>query len=103
MAKRARGKRRRNNGVKLPIAVVAGFIPGVARTLTSFQTGGWQGATQTMGQVYLGYDWLLGKWNPSTMWYGTAPLVLGLIVHKMASMLGINRALGQARIPFIRI
>ncbi|KKM23371.1 hypothetical protein LCGC14_1615910 [marine sediment metagenome] len=99
----ANKKKRRRPRVTFPIAVVAGFIPGAARTLDAFQSTGWRGGTQVMGQAYLGYDWLTGQWHPGTMWYGTAPLVLGIIVHRVAGLLGINRALGQARIPFFRI
>lgn len=102
MARKGKRKHRRP-GFKLPIAIVAGLMPGLQRTLNGFQVGGLRGGVNEAAKVYLGYFPDEGQWHPSTMWYGFAPLVLGMVVHKAASVLGINRALGRAGIPVIRI
>ena len=100
---RTRSKHRRKAGFTLPVAVVAGFLPGISTSLDYFNRYGFQGLSTQLGRVYLGYDSQTSRWIPSLMWQGTGPLAIGLIVHKVASMLGVNRALASARIPFIRI
>ena len=99
---RRRGHRRRN-GFKLPVAIIAGFVPGVINTVNSFQAYGVQGGIRTLGNIYLGYDFTTGKFNPRMMWYGLAPAVLGVIVHRAAQLLGVNRAIAAAGIPIFRI
>jgi len=99
---RRRG-RRHNTGFKLSVAVVAGFVPGVINTFNGFQAGGVLGGTRVMGNIYLGYDWQTGQWQPRSLMYGLFPIVIGVIIHRAASMLGINRAIAAAGIPFIRI
>lgn len=99
----AKKKRRRNgNGFKLPIAVVAGFIPGVWR-VTSKMGAGFNTMANEAGRVYLGYDSWTGQFNFGAMKFGTLPIILGIVLHKVASRLGVNRALASAGVPIIRI
>jgi hypothetical protein len=56
-----------------------------------------------MARRYIGFDNVSNKFYPNLMWGGTFPLILGLIVHKVASIAGVNRALATAGIPFVRI
>lgn len=101
----ARGKKRRSSKRKftIPIALVAGLMPGVSRSFTHFQAGGFRGLSTEVSRIYLGYDPPSGTWNTNLMWFGFFPLVLGLVVHKAAGVLGINRALSRAGIPVIRV
>lgn len=100
---RTKKKHRRRGGFKVSIAIVAGLLPGVSRLLYHTQAGGIQGLSTEAARIYTGYDPASGRWIPSLMWYGFLPLTLGVVIHKVASKLGINRALGQAGIPFIRV
>lgn len=100
---RTKARTRRRAKFTLPVAVIAGFLPGVSSALTALQTYGFNGLSVQVSRDYLGYDPQSKGWYPRLMWGGTAPLAIGLIVHKVASMLGVNRALGRAGIPFIRI
>jgi len=95
----------------LPLAVVGGFAPLVIGTVQHGLWNGWVGSGDTAMDYamraltgfdpnHLGYG---GTWNPRNMLSGTIPIVAGIAVHKLASRLGINRALGQMRIPLIRI
>lgn len=102
MAKKNKTKGRRN-GITIPIAVVAGFLPGIQRSLVGLTVGGFTGLSIEMSKVYLGYDPPSATWHPSLMWYGFYPIVIGLVVHKIATIIGINRMLARARIPFVRV
>lgn len=44
-----------------------------------------------------------GKFSSARFMNMWAPILAGVIVHKGASYVGLNRALGAAKIPFIRI
>ncbi|GAI32548.1 unnamed protein product, partial [marine sediment metagenome] len=51
-----------------------------------------------------GYNYETHSWHPTDMRYGLLPILLGMGVHKIVgSKLGVNRALGRAKVPFIRI
>jgi len=88
----------------LPVAVVAGTMPLVASAIR-----GWRGETfRGMGKEVLfaltGFDTDQPGWHPEFMKNGTYPLVAGLLVHKfIGGTLGVNRALGRAHVPFLRI
>ena len=111
MAKRRGKTRRKSNGFKLPVAVVAGFVPGIARTFTHFRnpslhgsSNGIEAAGVEASRIYLGYDPRDGDWNPALLSMGTVPLILGMLVHKfVGGRLGVNRALASAGIPIIRL
>jgi len=103
MAKKKSKNRKRNGGLKIPIAVVAGFVPGVARSYEHWQSG-WSAGTREMGRIYLGYDWWNGTFNWKWMLFGMMPIVLGTVVHKIVGgKLGVNRAIAGAGIPVIRL
>lgn len=101
--RRVKKKSHQRKKATFPLAIVAGLLPGVQRTITGFQSGGMKGGAQQAALVYLGYNYDTATWHPNMMWYGTAPLLLGLIVHRVASRLGVNRALAATGIPFVRL
>lgn len=96
-------KKRHHKKFTIPVAVVAGFLPGATASIQDFQTYGLQGGTTMMARRYIGYDPQSGTFHPGMMWGGTFPLLLGLMVHKIAGIFGVNRALANARIPFVRV
>lgn len=99
----ARKGSHRRRPMTLPIAVVAGMLPGLANMWGGFQAGGVEGAAQTATVIYTGLDPATGQWNFAWMGRGTIPILVGVLVHRIASMVGINRAIGRAGIPFVRI
>lgn len=100
---RAKAKRRKRRGFTLPVAVVAGFLPGATNAWSALQSYGANGMATQLSRDYLGYDPKSQKWYSQLMWGGAWPLLIGLVVHKGASMLGVNRALANAGIPILRI
>lgn len=99
MAKK-KGKRRKAQ-MTLPLAVVAGFLPAGGKIYAA--RGSVEDMSETASRIFTGFDPGSGNWDFEDMKYGIAPVFVGFMVHKIASGLGINRALGAARVPFIRI
>lgn len=103
----------RRNGVgkmKVPLAVVAGLMPGVANVWAhrNDDPSKLQGMAAAASRVFLGYastnkygyNDTIG-FHPYLLSYGTGPLLAGFAVHWIANKVGINRAL--SRIPFLSI
>lgn len=93
----------------LPIGILAGFAPGLIYGVNGF--------TSTSGALdyrigsgmrnllvgYTGWDSATRSWNLANMRIGAAPLAIGVIAHKVAGALGVNRAIARLGIPLIRI
>lgn len=87
----------------LPLAVVAGLLPGGVAVVETGSKSGWMMGARTAGLIYTGYDYTTGKFSLANMRLGLMPLAVGVGIHKLAGMLGINRAIAATGIPFIRI
>ena len=95
---------RRAKHMTLPLAIVGGFIPMGQDIFGAYKVGGLSAALGHVSLCTTGYDPADGKWKPmfaAQKLYG--PLMLGVLVHKLATRLGVNRALGKAGIPFLRV
>jgi len=97
-------KTRRKPQMTMPLAVVAGFVPPGRIIYRESQGGrGIEGGAVAASRIFLGYDSTNARWDFSQLQYGFGPILMGFGIHKVAQMVGINRALAAARIPFIRI
>ena len=116
-----RKKNKKNRNFTIPLAPTIGLAAGLSPTLFGFQgsQGKIDGAIwhfQNRGpaagvkefircgsMTFLGYDpegfEPFGKY----LGLGIMPVVLGMLVHVLASKLGVNRMLGQYKVPVIRI
>jgi hypothetical protein len=94
---------RRARSFTIPIAPVAGLAAGMAEPAQKMIAGDFNGGLQAISRNYTGYDPATAKFNIAYLSKGALPLLTGLVVHKAASVLGINRMLGQAKVPIIRI
>lgn len=107
MASKSKAKstrRRNNNGIKLPIAAIAGFMPGIIGPINFWKDQGSQAAAREMARIWTGFDYTDGSWDWGRMKWGLLPAIIGGIVHVfVGGKLGINRALSRAGIPLIRI
>jgi len=100
----AKKKHRRKASATLPLAVVAGFVPPARIILAESQGGrGIEGGAVAASRIFLGYDSNTAVWDFRQLQFGFGPILMGFAIHKVATMVGINRALASARIPFIRI
>jgi len=88
-----------------PVAVIAGLMPGVTGTLNvaTAQGGGWKAAGTYACSAYTGFNPVTNQFSMTNMNLGLKPLAIGVIVHKLAGWIGINKAIAGAGIPFIRI
>jgi hypothetical protein len=104
------GAKARNTGkhhkpkTTIPLAIVGGFVPMGVDLVSAFRVGGVEAALGHVSLCTTGYDPADGQWKPmfaAKKLYG--PLLLGTIVHKVASGLGINRMLARMGVPLLRI
>lgn len=95
----------------IPIAVVAGFGPLVASGVRGWSNGvdnpddsPWRASSKEVLYALTGVDIdNEPHFNPSFMVNGTIPILGGMLVHKLAGMLGVNRALGRMGMPYLRV
>lgn len=101
MKKLKKGPKKRK--FTLPLAVVAGFAaPGIK--IWEARGGGLSGVTREAGRILTGVDFWSGQFNFANTRYGLWPILGGMLVHKLVGgVLGVNRMLASAGIPFIRL
>jgi len=95
--------RARASKMTIPIAPLAGIIatPAITEAIPLFQAGNFSGGVKVLGYI-TGVD-AAGKWSWSLMTKNLTPMVAGVVVHKIAGMAGINRALAKAKVPLLRV
>lgn len=87
----------------VPIAPIAGLAAGLAGPTQRAINGDFSGAIKEITYNYTGFNVDSGQFDPGGLWRGLAPLLAGYMVHWTASKIGINRALGRARVPIVRV
>jgi len=102
MGRRKRG--RRNYSMTIPLAPVIGLVAGLAKPAALAYHGDLEGAAYIALENYTGFD-IAGGFDIERLKRGLLPLVMGLLVHKFVGgpPLNLNRVLGRAKVPFIRI
>lgn len=87
--------KRRKRQMTIPIALIGGLagMPNLREAITALFSGNIDLALVNLGAMV----------SPSGIRANIIPLATGMAVHYGASKLGINRALGAAGVPFIRI
>jgi hypothetical protein len=98
-----RAKHRSKAGFTLPLAVIAGFAPLATNGLRDYSQGGLELLGTGLTWRLTGYNMLSKKFDASGFATGLGPILLGLLVHKLAGKVGINRALSSAGVPFLRV
>ncbi len=99
----ARRARRHAASFTVPVAVLAGFAPLASQAIIGYKEGGLQRLSDRVTASLTGYDPAVQRWEFAYLKNGALPILGGLLVHKLASKMGVNRALGKAGVPFIRI
>jgi hypothetical protein len=103
MARYRRGRKHRHGSGKttIPIAIavpLAAVAIGTAKNLMNGQAG-----RDVVLEQFSGYDGQ-GHWvGTSAMFQVYGPIAAGFAAHYIASKVGVNRALGRAKVPMIRI
>lgn len=100
----AKPKRRKKAGFTIPLAIAAPMVYTGARFIDKVQSNGVQFASNDLMGTMTGYrPDLQDKWRIQRLAEGAMPLLVGMMIHKVAGRLGVNRALGRAGIPIIRV
>jgi hypothetical protein len=103
----AKKKRRSSRKFTLPLAPVAGLAAGLITPIQQAISGNYDNAFRSLVANYTGVEnagTSNAKFAPKYLVRGLLPLVAGLVVHKVVGgMLGINRILGRAKVPVLRI
>jgi hypothetical protein len=103
MASKAARARSRSRQMTVPLAVIAGMVPLTLNVYNGAKNGGINGAGFELVRGLTGYNWQAGKMEFNALVRGVGPILLGFLAHKVAGRLGVNRALAQAGVPFVRI
>ena len=103
-------RKTRRRKMTIPMAAVGGALAGIfvppsganKSALTLFMEGNLESGLKHLLWNYTGYNPYNNTWNIMAA-TGLQIAIGGIAAHKIASWLGINRALGNAKIPLIRI
>ena len=96
----------------VPAALVSGVALGfVIKPASNWDSpyeaarrGAWDTAIKNYATNMIGYRADTGAIFDTTVGMkGLWALIGGFVIHKVASMIGLNRALGRARIPYLRV
>lgn len=104
---RPKKKSRRRSKMTLPLSLIAPVGVLGVKTVQVGINNPVEGMNYLTGAL-TGYrpDWKEKGWKPfhaERLKSGAMPIVLGMIVHKVAGAVGVNRALGRAKVPWLRI
>jgi hypothetical protein len=85
------------------VAILAGLAVPAALTIENIRAGaGFQGTANVLAASFTGFN-QDGSWAPSNLKKGLLPVAAGAVVHKLANMVGLNRAIADSGIKFVRI
>jgi len=87
----------------IPIGIMAPLIGTLVEPAKRAYYGDFEGAFDDLSIKYTGYSPRSGQWNARGMQGGLLPLLIGFAIHWIAGKLGVNRALGRAGVPILRI
>lgn len=95
-------KNHRRGNRRMSLAVLAGFMPLATEVYQGVQAEGFAAVPKRLGKL-AGYDAYTGRFGWTYMVQaGVLPILAGILVHKFASRLGVNRAISKV-IPFVNI
>lgn len=91
---------RRRNRFTLPMAIVAGFTPTGVGVWNRRNSG-----TEISNYLLAGYTGMNpdGTFNFANFRVGLLPVLVGTVAHKIAGMLGLNKAIARSGIPVLRV
>lgn len=94
-------RKRSRKQMTIPLAVVAGLAIPASRAWGHHNI---EGGLKQLAYDFTGWNAWTNKWEG---WYGmkngVLPVGLGFLLHKLANRFGVNRALANAGIPYIRL
>jgi hypothetical protein len=108
-ARRIYGRVRRRAPKKFSIAIIGGIAAGVAgknyygkSAIESIEQHDFASLPHILVGNYTGFDTNTGAWEPQRA-TGLQGIIIGALVHKGMSMLGVNRAMAKMPSPLNKI
>lgn len=98
--------RRGASKMTIPVAPIAGIAGALSPAINAALQGKFAGPDSALSWAttrLTGYNDQTGQWSYQEMLNGWKPIVAGFLAHKLAGMLGVNAALGRAKIPLLRV
>ena len=108
----AKSKRRFYKSMTIPLAPIGGLMAGLAVPISQAVLGNYTGSGGAIDWLIYNYTGFRGNFSggqptfdPTGLKNGLLPLIAGVLIHKFVGgqPIGINRMLGQAGVPVIRI
>ena len=96
-------KRGRRAKPTVSLAVLGGFAPVLYEAAPRFMKGDAKGGIDSFVGHFTGYSPIQKNFAASRMSMGLGSVMLGMVVHKAANILGINRLIARSKIPFVRL
>lgn len=98
------GRPHHKAGRTISLAVIAGLAPTFTMAYDGFKQGdNPAGILKNVTMRWTGFNTNDGKFYPGQMKYNLLPAIAGVMVHKVAGMMGLNRYIASAGIPWVRI
>lgn len=95
--------RRKAKSMTVPLAVVAGFAPLISDTIIQARANGIAEVPHVLAWHLAGINtWDNNSFSFSRLMQGWTPIIAGFVAHKLANKIGLNRALANAGVPFVR-
>lgn len=100
-----RGHRHHSNKFTLPMAPIGGLAVGLYNPISQLTKGNFRAAAEYAVWEYAGiadpymnphFDW-------NGLMHGTVPLLAGVVIHKIAGRLGVNKVLARSGVPVFRV
>ncbi len=98
-ARMPRGKRKPT----ISLAIMGGMSVPVIQAVNVYKYAGVVNALSNFTQNMTGFVPTTGEFHVEYIKKGLLPVMGGALIHKVASMVGLNRMIAQAGVPFIRI
>lgn len=95
-------RRRRRNPRTIAIAPVLGLVGGLQDPIQRAVGGDYMGALHEARNIITGFD-EFGGWNPQWMAKFWGPVLGGVLMHKVANMLGVNRQFAKLPSPLNKL
>jgi hypothetical protein len=94
----------KRGGFTIPVAAVMGFAPLVVGGIDNVRFHGISGLKDYTARTIIPYDPESRRFTTAYLGYGLYPIVAGFLVHWLVGgKLGVNRMLGRARVPLLRL
>jgi hypothetical protein len=105
---RYRNRTKKKNGTRrgrmtLPLTVILGFTPLIAKGVMEVKANGWGVGLGNTVPALIPYNPNTAKMDFSQLHWGFWPIIGGVLVHKLAGYLGINRMLSRMNVPLLRV